>query len=547
MTRGFTVLRWDGQAERLIAGLRLFLAAGSLMVVWLDPTQPARHWPVAYSAFVIYLVYSGVVFHIARTRSWAWLPIVTQLVDLLWVLPVLHFTEGANTPFFPFFVAFTLNAGVRWGGVGAWAVSVYSLLAYGWLLFQKAPAELDLNNDLMRLGYFLVVGALGGYLAEYRRRREAELSMLQSISEGIASKYEAVDAIAALIDIVNRAGLADVVVGVLRQPGDGSLVMVRGVSDVTRLSDEEARPFYEAAAAPPMTKAARTVALTDAAAVILRYADADRGVAYPIRSGPDLVGAIFCLLRVDRPLGRSSDHYLNLLLRYLIPQIETLYVLERARHVHVLEERRRIARDLHDSFIQVLAGLGLRLDALCAPPAGARGVDALVKDLTAMRETISRELRRVRAYLAEMREPLDEVGRLDELVEDVAATFTSRTGIPVDTIVDAEATDRSGRIVTEVAPLLREALTNVEKHARASRVSVSASLQRGQLTLVVRDNGLGIPEAASQWADRAPGGHGHGIPSMRERTRLLGGSLAFERPSAGGTLVTVSIPISPAI
>jgi hypothetical protein len=74
---------------------------------------------------------------------------------------------------------------------------------------------------------------------------------------------------------------------------------------------------------------------------------------------------------------------------------------------------------------------------------------------------------------------------------------------------------------------------------------VSASLERGQLTLAVRDNGLGIPEAVWRSAEEPPGGNGQGIPSMRERTRLLGGSLAFERPSAGGTLVIVAIPVPP--
>ena len=81
-----------------------------------------------------------------------WLPIVTQVIDLLSVLPVLYFTEG-RTPRFPFFVVFTLNAGIRWGGWSAWSVSIYSVLVYGWLLLEKMPAELDLNNDLMRLGY----------------------------------------------------------------------------------------------------------------------------------------------------------------------------------------------------------------------------------------------------------------------------------------------------------------------------------------------------------------------------------------------------------
>jgi signal transduction histidine kinase len=543
MTLSVKALDWDIRAERLIASLRLALAAGSLTVIWLDPTQPARHWSVAYTAFVLYLLYSGVVFQMARTRPRPWLPIVTQVIDLLWVLPVLYFTEGANTPFFPFFVVFTLNAGIRWGGWGAWSVSFYNVLVYGWLLLQHTPAELDLNNDLMQLGYFLIVGALGGFLAEYRRRRETELHTLQAISEEVGRTHEAIPATAALVNMATRLRLADVVVAVLREPGDGDVVMIRsGPSDITRLSPGEVIPFFEAAAGPPLTSGGRTVPLTEAATVILRFADADTGVAYPIRSGTDLVGAIFFLVRASRITRHASDDFLGLLLRSVVPQIETLYVLERARLVQVLEERRRIARDLHDSFIQVLAALGLRLDVLGATSARDPVGERLRQDLADMRETITDELRRVRVYLAEMREPVNEIGSLHDLIERTTEAFRARTQIPVDVTVDREAADVSGAVVRDVAPILREALTNVEKHARATRVTVSACLAGQQLSLIVRDEGVGFGRAEPP-APAALPGHGQGIASMRERARLLGGTLTLECPNAGGTVLALSIPL----
>jgi signal transduction histidine kinase len=543
MILGVRGTSWDPRAERLIAFLRLLLAAGSLAVTWLDPTQPARYWPVAYCAFILYLLYSAVVFQMARTRTRPWLPITTQVIDLLWVLPVLYFTEGANTPFFPFFVVFTLNAGIRWGGSGAWAVSVYSLLVYGWLLLEKAPAELNLNNDLMQLGYFVIVGGLGGYLAEYRRRRESELQTLQSMSEAIATKYEAVGATATLVDMASAADLADVVIGVLREPGGGDTVLVRGAHDTKRLTEEEATPFFDSAAAAPATRGVRTVALTDASAVILRFVDADRGVAYPIRSGSDLVGGLFFLLRDSRARRRPSNHFLNLLLRYLIPQIEALYVMQRARHVDLLEERRRIARDLHDSFIQVLAGLGLRLDALSVAAARDGGAQALAKGLAEMRATITGELRRLRAYLIEMREPLNEIRSLGQLVEETTKAFTARTGVAVEADIQTGVADLSGAVVRELAAVLREAFTNVEKHARASRVWVSAWLEGQHLILRVRDDGIGIQQAGGRNPSRDTG---HGISSMGERARLLGGTVALNRLDSGGTVLVISIPMSSA-
>src|SRR5262249_43264381 len=150
--------------------------------------------------------------------------------------------------------------------------------------------------------------------------------------------------------------------------------------------------------------------------------------------------------------GLASDEFLSLLLRHVIPQLETLYVLERARHAHVLEERRRIARDLHDSFIQVLAALGLRLDALCAAPAAEPAAKRLQKEMVQIREIIARELERVRAYLAEMREPMAELGNLRELLHTTTEAFRSRTGISVELDLADDVTEVSGEVVRELAP-----------------------------------------------------------------------------------------------
>ena len=95
-------LEWDPKPERLIAVVvRLGLAAGGLVVIWFDPTQPSRAWQVAYAAFIVYVVYSAAILQVVRRRPHRWLPFATQIVDLVWIVPVVYFTEAANTPFPP--------------------------------------------------------------------------------------------------------------------------------------------------------------------------------------------------------------------------------------------------------------------------------------------------------------------------------------------------------------------------------------------------------------------------------------------------------------
>lgn len=536
MTFAAARLAWDPTLERLIAGVRLALAAFALFVVWLDPTQPSKHVAVAYGAFVAYLAYSAVVFLLVRARSRSVLLLATQVIDLLFIPPVLLFTEAGNTPFFPFFVVMMLTAGIRWGIWASWAVTGYSVVMYGVLLFVEPPTPLDLNNDLMQLAYFLIVGILGGYLAEYRRRREAELVTLRATAEAIATKYTAADAMAAVVDAAKAHGLADTVLGLLRAPEDDDLLIVRGAGDVKRLSAEEAAPFLAAAEGLAGQKG-RGIRLTERDDVILRYAGAVRGAAHPIRAGADLVGAMFLFYAAEREAPR--DEFSHLLLRHVLPQIETLYVLEQAPRTRVMEERRRIARDLHDSVIQVLAALGLRLDAV-----GVAAADRLGErergELAQIRDIIGHEQRRVRAYIAEMREPLTGALALPEVIEQISETFRARTHVAVTLALGGgELGAVPADVVRELTPLLSEALTNVEKHAQASHVRIAADVGPDGLVIVVTDDGRGIdPRVLARTAS-----DGRGLSSMRERAQVLGGALTIESASAPGTTITIRIPL----
>jgi signal transduction histidine kinase len=541
---GGSALVWEPTSERLIAIVRLGLAAAALIVVWIDPTRPIRYVPVAYAAFVSYLLYSMGVYWLARRGAYPRLPLVTQIIDLLWVPPVLYFTEAANSPFFVFFVVFTFTAAIRWGLWISWMVTLYSLAAYTSLLLVTIPVRVDLNEYLMRPAYLLIFGVLGGFLVEHWRRREAELRLLSTISAAIATKGNVTGAVAEFLDLAHQHRLADGALALLREPESGEIVMVRGRKDTRRLGPEEAAPLLGALGGGQGTTGPPLISLSGADAMVLRFAGAEEGLAYPIRLGDEVAGALVFLY--DTPAGRrdSSTPFLALLLSHVVPQLEALYLLEHARAARVLEERRRIARDLHDSFIQVLAALGFRLRALDASLRGdgeaGRSPD-VAKELAELTEIIRDELHRVRAYIAEMREPADGAVNLADAIRNTTAAFRSRTRLTVDLSVGPGLDRIPADIVRELTPLLREALTNVEKHAAATSVAVSAHLRPEGLRLAVTDDGVGIDRAR---ALSAGPGTGHGLDSMRERASLLGGTLVIEPAVPRGTRLEVSIPIA---
>ncbi len=240
------------------------------------------------------------------------------------------------------------------------------------------------------------------------------------------------------------------------------------------------------------------------------------------------------VLIVTQPAGRAFDDEDAVLLSTFAGQ--AALALERARaqeereQLVVLEDRERIARDLHDVVIQRLFATGMQLQgalAQLARPEAARRINAAVDDLDAT-------IRDIRRSIFELRAPAGPSLRasLRDAVEAAAGTLGFRPTLdtigPVDSAVPED-------IVPELLAVLREALANVARHARATSCRVSVRADGGEVVLGVEDDGIGADPA------RARGG----IVNMRERAGDLGGSCTVEPgPDGAGTVVTWRAPIS---
>ena len=192
------------------------------------------------------------------------------------------------------------------------------------------------------------------------------------------------------------------------------------------------------------------------------------------------------------------------------------------------EERRRVARELHDEVGQTLTGVVLQLQALAgqAPPE--------------LREQVVTAQESARAGVEDMRdiarglrpEALDELGLRPALVS-LAAAFADRTGLRVRRRLggDLPALPRETELV--IYRVAQESLTNVARHAEARGVEVLLERCDGAVILRVRDDGRGLDGAASA---------GEGIRGMTERAMLVGGRLAIAPVAAGGTEVRLEVP-----
>lgn len=205
------------------------------------------------------------------------------------------------------------------------------------------------------------------------------------------------------------------------------------------------------------------------------------------------------------------------------------------------EEGARIAREIHDELGSALTSLRWDLESLekaLSETADAPQLETLrakVADITRQTETTINTVRRIASELRPS--VLDDLG-LMEALEWQSQQFQTRTGITCVCDCSAELMKLNREHSTTIFRIFQEALTNILRHAQASRVEISAREEADHFVLIISDNGRGITEAEMS----AP--QSLGLLGMRERAALVGGEIEIKGETGRGTVVTVRIPIS---
>ncbi|MFZ0052441.1 MAG: PAS domain-containing protein [Desulfobaccales bacterium] len=215
---------------------------------------------------------------------------------------------------------------------------------------------------------------------------------------------------------------------------------------------------------------------------------------------------------------------------------------ELAAHIEGVreEERTRIAREIHDELGQALTGIKIDLawmNKKLQIHDRATQTDLLLKRITAMKDTIDTTVQVVRKISAELRPGILDGFGLPAAIEWQASEFQDRTGIQCQLSAIPDDLDLEERPSSAIFRIFQELLTNIVRHANASRVSISLMKRRGMLILEVQDNGRGISE------DEKFKTNSFGLLGVRERVALLGGKFSIKGVQGQGTTVTIRIPL----
>ena len=204
--------------------------------------------------------------------------------------------------------------------------------------------------------------------------------------------------------------------------------------------------------------------------------------------------------------------------------------LAEARRALVLEDRERIAKELHDGVIQSLFAVGMGLQGsalLTAEPELAARIEGAVGE-------IDRAIRDLRNYIFGLRPGALADRQLDEALRGLATEFEERSGVVTAVEIDGHAAAELASAATDILQIAREGLSNVGRHARAATCRLSLRREDGAVVLEIDDDGEGF--------DPARGGTGMGLPNLRDRARALGGELSLDAAPGRGTLLRVTLP-----
>jgi PAS domain S-box-containing protein len=356
-------------------------------------------------------------------------------------------------------------------------------------------------------------------------------------------------------DVLFMSSAAETLTGWSRNEAVG-----RALADVFRIKDELTSP----SGANPVAEVIATgaaVALTDQAVLIARDGRElriEQGAA-PIRDAAGAVVAVVLIFFDVGPRQRAAHAQpeervqertaelaeTNAALTAEIARRERSEAarrdLQRRLATAQEDERRRIARELHDQLGQHLTGLGLGLKVIKDATPHPSPIWDRLHELQALTDRIGREVHQLALELRPT--ALDDFG-LAAALANYTEEWGTRAGVEVD--FHAAGLD-AGRLpaATETAlyRVILEALTNVLKHARATRVSVVLQGSQGRVVAVVEDDGCGFdPEPALAGSSAE---HRLGILGMRERVALLGGELTIDSGHGRGTTVIANVPLVP--
>lgn len=542
--------------ERAIASARVVLAVGGACTVWLDPFTPVVDLLLtaylANSLVVLALVWAPVRF----ARTWS---LVVHAVDLI-VVALLMLFQGPSSPFFIYFVFSVVSGALRWSLRGALWTTAAALSAYATVSVAAGADPLVDDRFIIHCVQLTVVAAMVGYLTTYHARIQREVLDLAAWPRRMPRDVG--DVVAEVLERATDILAAPRVLLIWEEPEEGYVNIAwrdQGRVEWAReppgtyfpivVEALERENFQALDAADPRgrirlwSRGRLREKRGDSVNEALRVRFGMRAVQSCRLDGDLVHGRLFWL---HQRVMRIDDLVMGELVALLAAaRLDAVYFLARLRDSAGLRERVRVARDLHDSLLQALAGVGLQL-------AGARRLVGRDPDAAGQRlENIQEQFERIevdmRSFIRRLRPlPAEASLRPAERLEERCEALQRRVEVQWAVIVDMQLSisdrEMQEELTEQVFLIVQEAVLNAARHAGASSIRVSVRALDEELRVEISDDGKGFPFSGS-YDLAALNAMGRGPLTLKERVAELRGDLQLDSNKTGARVV-VTLPLA---
>jgi signal transduction histidine kinase len=563
-------LRAFSRTEKVIAFCRILLLIAASTIVLVDPKSSWSPFGpyiaitlIAYGGFSI-LVFVLVRGERVRQESIARLSVA---VDVVGITLLTLLTEGGVSPFFLLHVFLISSVSVRWGLIATVQTTVLLAALYPLVAFAANhafdPTRFSFTRaHLFRPLYLLALGYLIGYLGEHERQSRRKLGFMLELMAAVRRRRPTGRTLTLLMRQLLRFLHAEHAQLTVFDPDSGRYftwsVVRRPQHYSVRLRITDDQPHRFGFAAPTegflvndlRPKRPSALCYDVVSGTLTRHLittpldrlapDVQALLVSPILLQRQLHGYVIIGTTTKRRFTREDLEFLLVFVAQGAAGFETVRLQEKAEEVAVLEERARIARDLHDGFIQSLAAIDLRVEA--AKVLVERKPDRLPKALEELHQVVDRGYQDVRHYLTVLRNTSRPTEGFLTVLDRLAAEFSLRSRIRVVLSRPDADPELPPGLAHDLTQIVRESLHNAVRHGQASQALVKVGARASHVYLIVRDNGRGylgarqspdadgfLPRGAEPW-------------SIRERVEALGGELRVWTQPGVGTEISLWLP-----
>jgi signal transduction histidine kinase len=549
--------------NRIIAVMRLVLAASALLIIFIDPTQPNHFVTITYLTLVLYTLYSAVLYTLALRNSpilksiYAW----AHWADVAWYILLIGLSSGTSSIFFFGFFFAILVASFRWGFASGLRVTIVSVLLSTVVGLATAPPgpDFELARSMIRPTYLLVLGYMMAYWGGFEIALKRRLALLREVMALSNPRFGVDRTIGLLIERLRTFYDVDTALLVTIHPATGEHRLFRtdrdrfgGSARVELITPQMAnlllslpaelalvygsRPsigqWWRSASsyyAFNVTTGEQTEDGQAASDVLAGTLDAQSFVSIPVRYRGEFAGRLYLIAKQRCAFEESDINFLLQVLEQVTPVIENIRLVDRLALDAAEEERKKIARDLHDSMIQPYIGLQIGIAAVRKKlAAGNTDITGDIEHLMVLSSDGVADLRR---YVHGVRDGSAREGGLLPALHRFASRFSDATCIDVQ-IRAAEDIHINDRLAAEVFQMVAEGLSNIRRHTQSRRATVQLARQNNCLTLRI-ENESNNGSAPVSFTPR----------SLTERAAALGGHARVEQSDGTSTAVIIEIPL----